>query len=199
MDREKLIDLGSWVGLQKAFAILAGSCSAARAQCLQQVRESHRLDDLGLNWEEFCKQYAGLSRAQADHLIRQYEHFGDAYFRLSEIARVSPKTFRQIAARVDGDTIEIDGQKLALIPENASKIRAALQSLRNQVRRPPRPPAEFAELQVRIDGLVGDLAKAIQALKPAPDSDAERSALRALALHAMNRFRALARQSDAGT
>ena len=52
MDNEKHQDLGSWAGLQKAFAAVAGSCSAARAQCFKQVRDSHRIEDLGLTGDE---------------------------------------------------------------------------------------------------------------------------------------------------
>lgn len=199
MDSEKHFDLGSWTGLQKAFAAVAGSCSAARARCLKQVRDSGMLDDLGLTWEEFCKDYAGLSRGHADHLIRQYDQFGDAYFRLSEIARVSSNTFQQIAGHVVSDNgaeaLEIDGQKLALVPENAAKIRAAIQSLRNQVHRPPappRPPAGVIELHARVDALAADLSKAIAALPPL--SEDERAALRALGGYAVNKFRNLARQ-----
>ena len=48
MDSEKHQDLGSWTGLQNAFAAVGGSCSAARAQCLKHVRDSRLLDDLGL-------------------------------------------------------------------------------------------------------------------------------------------------------
>src|SRR5690348_5587178 len=101
METEKQIEIGSWLGLQRAFATVAGSCSAARAQCLKQVRESHILEEAGLTWEEFCAAYAGVSRPHADSLIRQYEQFGDAYFRLSEIARVSPKTYGRLAPLVD--------------------------------------------------------------------------------------------------
>ena len=204
MDTEKHLDLGSWTGLQKAFAAVAGSCSSARAQCLKQVRDSGMLDDLGLTWDEFCKDYAGISRGHADHLIRQYDQFGDAFFRLSEIARVSSKTFQQVASHVvsdnGADALEIDGEKLPLIPENAAKIRAAIQSLRNQVRRPPappRPPAGVVELQIRVDALSADLAKAIAALNPADPSDAGRAALCGLAVCAMNKFRNHARQLDA--
>jgi hypothetical protein len=195
MDTQKHIDLGSWVGLQQAFAILAGNCSAARAQCLKQVRDSKMLDDLGFTWEEFCKDYAGISRPHADNLIRQHAEFGDAYFRLSEIARVSPKTYGRLAPLVDGDTIEIGGEKLALSPENAPRIRAAIQSLRSQVRRPPaspRPPAAIVELQIRADALADDLGKAIRE-SSSPD---ERPAFRSLAVHAMNRFRSFARQLE---
>jgi hypothetical protein len=162
------------------------------------------LDDAGLTWEEFCKDYAGISRQHAENLIRQYAEFGDAYFRLSEIARVSPKTFQRIARHVvadnGADSLEIDGQKLPLIPENAAKIRAAIHSLRNQVRHPPvppRPPAGVIELQIRLDALSADLGKAIAALNHAAPSDAERAALCGLAAYAMNKFRNHARQLDA--
>ena len=204
MDSEKQRDLGAWTGLQNAFAAVAGSCSAARAQCLKQVRDSGMLDDLGFTWDEFCTDHAGISRRHADHLIQQYNQFGDPYFRLSEIARVSPKTFQQIAGHVvsdkGADVLEIEGQKLPLIPENAAKIRAAIQSLRNQVRRPPapeRPSANVIELQVRADALAADVAKAIAALNPVPASDGDRAALRGLTVYVVNKFRNLARQLGA--
>ena len=195
MDTEKQIDLGSWIGLQQAFAVVTGSCSAARAQCLKQVRDSKMLDDLGFTWDDFCKDYAGLSRQHADHLIQQYAEFGDAYFRLSEIARVSSRTYRQIAAHVDGETIEIDGEKLALTPANASRIRAAIQSLRQRTRpaaAAARPPADLVELQLRIDALIADIAKSIGALGTLES----RNPHRGLIAYATSKLRALARQLE---
>ena len=193
MDSEKQREFGSWVGLQKAFAVVAGSCSAARAQCLKQVRESHLLDETGFTWDEFCKEFVGFSRQHADNLIRQYEQFGDAYFRLSEIARISPRNFEQIADKVTADAIEIDGQKLALVPENAHKIRAAIQTLRNQARRAPaRPPADVIELQARVDSIAEDIAKSISAL----DATMDDAGLRGLVTYGANKFRTLARQLD---
>ena len=118
------IDAGVWVGRQQAFAVIANKCSATQALCLKQVRETRLYEKLALTWEEFCKEYAGISRSQADRLIQQYEEFGDAYFRLSGIARVSPETYRLIASQVSDDGHEIDGQKLALIPENGPRILA---------------------------------------------------------------------------
>lgn len=192
MDTEKLLDLGSWLGLQRAFAIVTGSCSAARAQCLKQVRDSKMLDDLGFTWEEFCRDYAGISRPHADNLIRRYAEFGDAYFRLSEIARVSPGTYRQIAPHVDAEVIEIDGEKLPLVPANAGRIRAAIQVLRNRARpaaAAPRPPANLVELQVRVDALAEDIAKSIRALDPVESRDPHRTLLS----YAANKLRSLAR------
>ena len=200
MDTEKHRDLGSWTGLQNAFAAVAGSCSAARAQCLKQVRDSHLLDDLGLTWDEFCTEYAGISRGHADHLIRQYDQFGDAYFRLSEIARVSSKSYGQIAPHVAGDVLDLDGQKIPLTPENAPRIRAAVQSLRNQVRHPPapaRPPAGVIELRVRLDALLSDAAKAFHAINPIAPPGLELASLRAFAAYGVGKFRALSGDFEA--
>ena len=199
MEAPKHEDLGAWVGRQQAFAVIAGSCSAARAQCLKQVRDSQMLDHLGLTWEEFCKDYAGISRQHADSLIRQHEAFGDAYFRLSEIARISPRTYQKIASHIDGDTIEIGGQKLSLTPENAHKIRAAINSLRSQSKPSRRPAPATIEMQVRLDALAGDFSKSVQALDSAENQDQDRSDLRTLATHAMNQFRRLARQLEPAT
>jgi hypothetical protein len=196
MDSEKQIDLGSWIGLQQAFAVVTGSCSAARAQCLKQVRDSKMLDSLGLTWDEFCKDYAGISRQHADHLIQQYAEFGDAYFRLSEIARVSSRTYRQIASQVDGETIEIEGQTLALTPANAGRIRAAIQSLRQRARpaaSASRPTADLIELQIRVDALVADIANSVRAL----GAIESRNPHRALIAYATSKLRALARQLEA--
>ena len=205
MDSQKQFDLGSWVGLQKAFANVSSGCSAARAQCLKQVRDSHMLDDLGFTWEEFCTLHAGISRRHADNLIHQYERFGDAYFRLTEIAPVSPKTFQQIAAQVTPDTIEIDGQPLALTPENAPKIRAAIQLLRQQIQHPswgeaerdPRPPANVIELRIRLDAVLKDAAKAFHAINPMVQVESELAGLRGLAAYGIDRFRALSREFEA--
>ena len=195
MNTEKQIDIGSWIGLQQAFAVISGSCSAARAQCLKQVRDSKMLDDVGLTWDEFCKDYAGLSRQHADHLIQQYAEFGDAFFRLSEIARVSSRTYRQIAAHVDTESIEIDGEKLALTPANACRIRAAIQSLRNRTRptaAASRPPADLVELRIRVDALAADIAKSMRTLNPL-DS---RNPHRGLIQYAVNKLHALAHQLE---
>ena len=198
MDSQKQLDLGSWVGLQKAFANVSSGCAAARAQCLKQVRDSHMLDDLGFTWEEFCTEHAGITRRRADNLIQQYERFGDAYFRLTEIAPVSPKTVQQIAAQVTPDTIEVDGQPLAITPENAPRIRAAIQSLRHQIQHPspdPRPPATVIELRIRLDAVLSDAVKAFHhAINPVFQSDLDVASLRSLAAYGFDRFRALSHE-----
>ena len=182
------IDAGAWVGRQQAFAVIANKCSAAQALCLKQVRETRLFEKLGLNWEEFCKEYAGISRENADRLIRQHEEFGDAYFRLSEIARISPETYRQIVGQVSDEGIEFDGGKLALTPENAPQIRAAIQTLRAQLKqaRDASQPAvpSIIQLQMRLDALIEEISRRARRILDPND----RTALQELAVCAIHKL-----------
>jgi len=187
------MDAGAWVGRQQAFAVIANKCSAAQTLCLKQVRETRLYEKLGLSWEEFCKEYAGISRVHADRLIQQHDEFGDAYFRLSEIARISPETYRQIAGQVSGEVLEFDGQKLALIPENAPKIRAAIQTLRAQLKQARDvkhlPSPGITQLQNRLDALVEEIASMARRLLDA----GELAALRGLVAYGTNQWTRLTR------
>jgi hypothetical protein len=123
-----------WTGRQQAFAMIAGKCSAAKAASLKELRESRAHEPLGLTWEQFCAEYAGIGRSQADELIRRYDELGEEYFRLAEIARISTNTYRNIAPRIDGECIELDGEKIPIAPENATRIRAGLRRLHSELR-----------------------------------------------------------------
>jgi hypothetical protein len=193
------IDAGAWVGRQQAFAVIANKCSAAQALCLKQVRETRLYEKLELTWEEFCKEYAGICRAQADRLIQQHEEFGDAYFRLSEIARISPETYRQIAGQVSDEGLEFDGGKLALIPENGPKIRAAIQTLRTQLKqaRDASQPAApgIVQLHMRLDAVIAELSK--MARRPlGPD---HRAALQGMANYAIHKLKEVSQSLESAT
>ncbi len=183
------IDAGACVGRQQAFAVIANKCSAAQALCLKQVRETQLFEKLGLTWEEFCKEYAGISRENADRLIRQHEEFGDAYFRLSEIARISPETYRQIAGQVSDEGLEFDGGKLALIPENGPRIRAAIQTLRTQLKqaRDASQPAapNIVQLQIRLDAVVEGISR----MARRPLATDHRAALQGMATYAIHKLK----------
>jgi hypothetical protein len=184
------IDAGAWVGRQQAFAVIANKCSAAQALCLKQVRETRLFEKIELTWEEFCKEYAGISREQADRLIRQHAEFGDAYFRLSEIARISPETYRRIAGQVSDEGLEFDGTKLALIPENAPRIRAAIQTLRAQLKqardaRQSAVPGGIVQLHMRLDAVVEGISR--MARRPlGPDV---RAALQGMTAYAIRKLK----------
>ncbi len=136
---EDWIEMGAWVGRQQAFALIANKCSAAQALSLKQMKDTGCHDKLGLTWDDFCQRYTGLSRRHADRVIGQYEEFGAAYFRLSTLARISAEDYREIAAAVEDNCIEIDGEQVPIVPENAARIRALVRARRSL--RPPEPKA----------------------------------------------------------
>jgi hypothetical protein len=185
----ELIDTAARLGRQQAFGIIASKCSAAQAQCLKQVRESSLHERLGLSWEEYCNRYAGISRRTADRIIEQYDEFGENYFRLSQLARISPETYRQIAGDVDDETITIGGEEIALIPENASLIRAGIDRLRHQLREEKhRTTPALSEIRMRLDALVDEFKSRVSISTPT----VVRDHLRQLALDAARRWSRLA-------
>ena len=62
---------------------------------------------------------------------QQYDEFGAAYFKISGLAHISSETYRQIAPAVTEDTIQIEGEAVAISEVNAVKIRAHIRPLRN--------------------------------------------------------------------
>ncbi|HEV2447047.1 MAG TPA: hypothetical protein VGS58_14045 [Candidatus Sulfopaludibacter sp.] len=169
-ERNDYLDIGSCMGRQQAFAAMANQCSAARALCLKQARESRAFERLAITWDQFCIDYAGISRATADRMIHQYESFGDAYFRLSDIARISPETFQLVAGSIQDGALEVEGESVPLTPEHASKIRAAIKTIRARRRKAFAPAPSLtpeqneanAGLWSRFQDLLADLRRAAQ-------------------------------------
>jgi hypothetical protein len=119
-----------WLGRREAFAAIAGRCSAANVQCLKEVRDQKLYESHAPTWDEFCTQHVGMSKRYVNRLIDNLEEFGSVYFELSQLTRVSPKTFRAIASHVTSEGVCCNGEVIALLPENAPKITAAVASLR---------------------------------------------------------------------
>jgi hypothetical protein len=135
---EDMFDLGAWLGRKQAFTLIAGRCSAATVVCLRKIREGKRYRALGLTWEEFCRQRAGVSRAWADKVIQQLDQLGPAWFELSSVTRITPDQFRQIADAVTDEGLSYAGDTIEIIPENAPMLAQAIEILTS-------PPAdEFA-------------------------------------------------------
>ena len=190
-----LLEFGAWVGRQQAFALIANKCSAAQALALKEIKESRAFEQLGLTWQQFCLKHVGLGRERADALIRQFDEFGEAYFRLSEIARISPETYRQVAPIVERDTVEIDGQQIELTLPNAGKIRAAIKKMRderNQAQRAAelREPLGLDSLRHRHDAIVEEARRLSFYFHP----DSGRPALVDLANHAIDCWKKAARE-----
>jgi hypothetical protein len=151
---DEKVELGAWIGKGQAFGLMSNKALAAQAQCLKQIRECNLHASLGMSWAEFCPRQLGISRSHADKLIHRLEEFGVDYFRLAELMRISPETYRAIESSVTNQHIRIDGELVPITPENGSRIRRALQAVRTELAQAKelRPTCtSITDLQLRID------------------------------------------------
>jgi hypothetical protein len=184
------LDLGAWIGKTQAFGLIANRCSAAEAECLQHIRETRAYESLNLSWEEFCAQHVGIARSWADDLIRRLQEFGPGYFQLARITSVSAESYRLLAPSIGEKGIELDGQTIALTPENAPRIRRAILDLRADLRRArdnARDPG-ISQLQTRFDNWFDQL----EMLKPNPLDTSTRAAVQGLIAYCRNKLSRLA-------
>jgi hypothetical protein len=182
------LELGARIGQARAYRWMAKHCSAAGALQLKQIKENRSYESLGLTWEEFCVRHAGVSRAYADKLIRRLDEFGEPYFQLSGIARISTETYRLLAPAVTSEAIEVNGDSIPLTPENAPRIRKALEALRAQLSRAqqPEPDPDITSLQIRLDACFQQMSR----LKHDQDPGT-RAALRGLIHYSVGKLNSL--------
>ena len=146
-------ELNQLLGERSAFSRVADSCSAADAACLRRMRDEKMYRFKKVNWSRFCAEYLGISKAEADRIIRRFEEFGQSYFDVSRIVRISPESYRAIAHAVKDKTIEHNGERIALTSENAQRVTAAVQALR-QAAAPKRiEPARRIPICERVSAL----------------------------------------------
>ena len=156
------LDLGAWIGRGQALSFVANHCSAAQAECLARIRKEGLYKILNLTWDQFCERHAGASRAHADEIIRRLQEFGAAYFRISEIIRISPQSYRTMQDKVKGEVIEVGGESIPITPENAVRIRQAIAALRAEVRDTQAAQARYSlgitQIQARVDACFDDMS-----------------------------------------
>ncbi len=118
------------------------------------------------DWGEFCVVYLHISRENADRIIRLLEEFGTTYFEVAQFTRISPATYRAIAPSIRDQALHHNGDAIALIPENAARVAAAVAELRKAAK-PPAPAADPPEdpvtrLERRCTEIVKELEEAVE-------------------------------------
>lgn len=162
MENNDPVSLGTQLGRGQAFGVIAYKCSAAQAKCLQEIQESGAYKLLGLTWDDFCAQRIGLSGRRVEMIIKNLKEFGETYFHLSEIVSISPETYAKIAPKIEGESIELDGEMVPIIPENAARIRESVKRLRARLRATAttlerQVSPTVASLQTRLDACFNDM------------------------------------------
>ena len=189
MELTPSVEAGLLTGRQQAFAMIATKCTYAQAVCLKQIHDTRAYEEFALSWEDYCPKHVGISRVYADKIIHRLEEFGEAYFRLAAIARISTDLFRQIADRVTAETVELDGEQIPLVPENAQKIRAGIRRLQDEVRRLSnqfRVPTKIVEIGIREDDVLKAITARARLGRALPNDEA--AGIRSLAHHSMNKW-----------
>jgi hypothetical protein len=141
------VNLGRLLGRREAFTMVAARCSAADAALLRQIRDERLYLGHAKDWDEFCTAHLGMRRSNANRLIGLLNEFGPQYFEVAQLTRISPATYRAIAPSIRDGALHTNGEAIALIPENAERVAAAVAELRPAENKPARDhAAELCEL-----------------------------------------------------
>lgn len=82
------------LGQIRAFAHVAGRCTAAQAGFIKKVRDQKTYKKLCSDWRQFCPEYLNISGAQADKIIALLDEFGPEIFDLKQLMNIAPETYR---------------------------------------------------------------------------------------------------------
>jgi hypothetical protein len=160
------LDFGRLIGQRDAFTLIAGTCSAADAKILHEVRDKKLYLSHCKDWGECCTKYFHISKESANRAIRHLKELGPSYFEIAQLTRLSPQTYRAIAPSIHDQALHHNGNAIPLIPENAGKVAAAVAEMRKGVKAiaPPAPePAEkLSAMERRCRDLVVDLRLAME-------------------------------------
>jgi hypothetical protein len=158
----EVLRLGTLLGRRQAFGLIAARCSAADAASLRAIRDEKSYRALAKGWVEFCSQHLGISHTHANRIIGYLEEFGPSYFEMAQFTGISPETYRTIAPKIQDHALHLDGQVIALLPENTEELARAVEQLRQKTasERAPRPAADrVSEIEHRLFQLAAEISE----------------------------------------
>jgi hypothetical protein len=157
------IELAKMLGARQAFGLVAGRCTAADAAILRDIRDNKKYLGFSPSWNDFCEQHLRMSKGHANHLIRQLNELGPAYFTLAQLTRITPDEFRALGPAVRGNALEFRGEAIALIEENAGRLTEAVGALR-QAGEPEAPDAR-PPARSKLDRIQRTVEKSLRSLE----------------------------------
>ncbi len=133
-DPREALELCRLLGQRRAFAAVAGRCSAAHAQLLRRIHDEKLYLPAAPTSEKFCGASLALSRRHADRIIALLNRFGPVYFELDELIGISPREYLAIEPAVREHSIVLNGEAVSLIPEDSPKILDAISQVLHKSR-----------------------------------------------------------------
>ena len=167
------LTLGTLLGRRQAFTAIAARCSAADAASLRDIRKQKAYRTISKNFPEFCR-HLGVSPTHANRLIRYLDEFGPAYFDLAHLTGISPAEYRAIAPAVKDHAIHHGSEVIALAPENAQKLAAAVAELRAAAPKPIRKAPSIDSRLRRLERQTVAVTAEIRALTSMAAQTADR-------------------------
>jgi hypothetical protein len=125
----RALQLGQWMGRREAFGLMAGRCSAADIEILRRVREEKQYALMNCSWGEFCSRHLHVARRTVDREIGHLSEFGPAFFSIRQLTHIGVKEYRTIAPQITEQGVNMDGNLVALLPENSELLNAAVERL----------------------------------------------------------------------
>ena len=159
-----LVELGRWMGRRDAFGQVAGRCSAAEIASLRQIHDGKLYQSLNCTWEEFCAQHLKVSARTVERELANLRRFGPAFFTVRQLARISAREYAAIADCITEQGVRINGEVVALDPENSEEVAGAVRALLEQNR-----PVETAAATPAFDAAIERFRAASEVLRSCPE------------------------------
>jgi hypothetical protein len=151
---QQVLELGIVLGQRRAFAMVAGRCSAAQAECLRKIRDEKIYMKFAPNWDEYCRRHLKMSKRTADRVIGLLKKLGALYFETAALTGITPAEYARIEHAIQQDGIHIGSEVIALIPGNASRAVDAVAHLQAESN-----AAEAAKPAAPVEEQLRDLEK----------------------------------------
>ena len=114
----------------------------------------------GEDWRDFCSRYLRMSGSQADKIIHLWEEFGEGFFKVAQLTRISPQTYRAIAPAVREEALHLNGEVIELRVENSRQLAEAVARHRRA-----KKPACRTEAYIRLAGIEDQCVEIVAELR----------------------------------
>ena len=153
-DDQQVLELGIALGQRRAFAMIAGRCTAAQAECLRRIRDEKVYLKFAPNWDEYCQRHLKMGKRTADRAIALLKKHGTLYFETAALTGISPAEYARIEHAIQQDGIHIGSEVIALIPGNTNRAVDAVAQLQAESN-----AAEVAKPAASVEEQLRDLEK----------------------------------------
>jgi hypothetical protein len=160
-------ELGSWLGRRQAMATCAARATASDVACLRYIRDHKLYKAHTSTWADFCSNYIGASKTQIDLDIRNAEEFGDQFFILNQLTRVSPAAYRAISPNITREGIVFRGEIIPFTESRITEISQAVDTLHRELPTAPKPRLNVSRALQILQSAVSQLEIHYATLTPA--------------------------------